>query len=315
VADGRLHELRQRLGEWFSRKQVLRAARAHLPRHDEPAGRAFEQARLLREIARQVAEPYEELPPGRRTAVLLTLYRDLVFWALVAERNTDMTASDLASAWREETSDRLLRAAASDENLAAVRGLLIDRSQTASLDATDEEVDRVRGFADKLYQDLEVPRRRVGRILIQRWLRLAALGAVVLAIVLGIRSIGLGPNLAMRRPFHTSSTLPECAAGGEGCSDVMFHTREENNPWVEFDLGKPTTIHRIDVTNRSQCCEDRAVPLIAEVSKDRVHWKEVARRDTEFSTWTAKLPPTPAIYVRLRVPRVTYLHLVDVVIR
>src|SRR5262245_12464190 len=136
-----------RVGEWFSRKQVLRAARAQLPRPDGQAGRAFEQARLLREIARQVAEPQEELPPGRRPAVLLTLYRDLIYWALVGElRDDDQAAPDLASLWQRTPGDRLLRAAGSAENLEAVRGLLVDRSPTASLDTTDDEVAQVRGF-------------------------------------------------------------------------------------------------------------------------------------------------------------------------
>ena len=315
MAEGTFPELRERLGEWFLRKQVLQAARAELPRPEEQAGRAFEQVRLLSEIARQVAEPHEELPPGRRPAVLLSLYRDFVYWALVAERKGDAAIDpDLAGMWQRTPGDRLLRAAGSAENLEALRGLLVELSPMTSLEATDEDVARVRAFAEGLYQHLDAPRRRVGRILIQRWLRLAAIGVAVLTIGFGIRAIALGPNLAALKPFRTSSTLPECATG-EGCSDVMFHTREENNPWVEFDLGGTKSIRRIEVRNRSQCCKERALPLIAEVSDDRQHWKEVARRDTEFSRWTARFQPTPAAYVRLRVPRPTYLHLVDVAIR
>lgn len=303
------------MGEWFLRKQVLQAARAQLPRPDEPASRAFEQVRLLGEIARQVAEPHEELPSGRRPAVLLTLYRDFVYWTLVAERKGDASvAPDLAALWAGTPDDRLLRAAGSAEELAAIRGLLVGLSPAASLDATDEDAARLRAFADALYEDLEAPRRRVGRILIQRWLRLAAVGVAVLTLVFAIRAMTIGPNLAKQRPFRTSSKLPECATG-DGCDDVMFHTRQEDNPWVEFDLGGTKRVHRIDVRNRTQCCQERAIPLVAEVSNDHIHWKEVARRDTEFSTWTVRLPPTPAAYVRLRVPRSTYLHLIDVTIR
>jgi hypothetical protein len=304
------------VGEWFLRKQVLQAARARLPPPDAPAGRAFEQARLLREIARQVAEPQEELPPGRRPAVLLTLYRDLVHWALVAEMDAGAAgAPDLAALWDRAPADRLLRAAGSAESLEAVRGLLVDSSPASSLDATDEEIAGVRAFADNLYRDLEAPRRRIDRVLMQRWLRVAAAVVAVLTIVFAIRALVAGPNLARVRPFRTSSTLPECLTGSEGCSDVMFHTREEDSPWVEFDLGGTKSIHRIDVKNRVTCCQDRAIPLVAEVSTDRVHWKEVAREAADFTSWTAKLPSTPAAYVRLRVPRVTYLHLVDVTIR
>ena len=316
MADGTSHALRDRLGEWFLRTHVLRAARAHLPRPDEPAGHAYEQVRLLREIARQVAEPLEELPAGRRPAVLLTLYRDIVYWSLIAEHRGDASiAPDLAALWQQTPGDRLLRAAGGADDLEALRGLLIDLRPIASLDATDEQMARVRAFADNLYGDVEAPRRRVGRILIQRWLRLVAVVVAVLAIAFTIRGIVRGPNLAKLKPFRVSSTQPECLKGDEGCRDVMFHTREEDNPWVDFDLGGTKRIHLIEVKNRFQCCQERALPLVAEISADRTHWKEVARRTTEFSTWTVKLPPTPAAYVRLHVPRRTYLHLVDVTIR
>ena len=298
------------------RRQVLRAARAQLPRPDEQAGRAFQQVRLLGEVARHVAEPHEELPPGRRPAVLLTLYRDFVYWALVAEHKGEASiAPDLPTLWQQTPGDRLVRAAGSAEDLEALRGLLVDLSPTTALDATDEDVARVRAFAENLQKALEAPRRRVDRILIQRWLRLAAAGVAVLTIVFAVRALTREPNLAQGRPFRTSSTLPECAAGSERCNDVLFHTNEENNPWVEFNLGGTKSIRRIEVRNRVQCCGDRAIPLVAEVSIDRTHWREVARRTTDFSSWTVKLPPTPAAYVRLRVPRSTYLHLVDVAIR
>jgi len=316
VADGTSHALAQRLGEFFFRTHVLRAARAHMPSPDEPAGHAFAQVRLLREIAREVAEPREELPAGRPPAVLLTLYRDIVYWALVADRRGDATiAPDLAALWQQTPGDRLLRAAGGADELEALRVLLIDTGPIASLDATDEQVARVRAFADNLYGEVEAPARRVSRILLQRSLRLAAVVVAALTIAFAIRAIVRGPDLAKRRPFRVSSVLPECAKGDAGCSDVMFHTSEEDNPWVEFDLGGTKKIHRIDVKNRSHCCQERALPLVAEISADRAHWKEVGRQTTEFSTWTVKLPPTPAAYVRLRVPRVTYLHLIDVTIR
>jgi hypothetical protein len=315
VADRRFRELRERLGEWFLRKQALQAARAQLPRPDEQAGRAFEQARLLREVTRQLAEPAEELPPGRRPAVLLSLYRDLVYWTLVAERKGQAEAApDLTALWQQQPADRLLRAAGSPENLDALRGALVGLSPAAALDATDEDAARVREFADVLYRDLEVPRRRVDRILIRRWLHLAAAAAVLLAIVVGIRSIAMGPNLVAGGHFRTSSTWPDCAHD-DGCAAQMFHTRQEDSPWVEFDLGGVKTIHRIDVRNRVDCCQDRAVPLIAEISSDRAHWREVGRRDTEFSNWTATFPASPARYVRLRVPKLTMFHLKNVAIR
>ena len=84
MADPRVRELAKRADEWFLRRQALAAARAQVPRRDQLAGRAFNQVRLLREITRQVGETAEEPPCGHRAAVLLGLYRELIYWALVA---------------------------------------------------------------------------------------------------------------------------------------------------------------------------------------------------------------------------------------
>jgi len=195
-----------------------------------------------------------------------------------------------------------------------LRGALIDLSPRASLDATDEDAVRVRAFADNLYHDLEAPRRRVGRVLVRRWLHVAAAVGVLGLIVVGIRAIARGPNLVEGKHFRASSSLPGCATD-EMCAAQMFHTAEENSPWVEFDLGAAKKIHEIEVKNRVDCCQDRAVPMVAEISSDRVHWREVGRRDAEFSTWTLTFAPTPARYVRLRVSRRTMLHLNDVKVR
>jgi hypothetical protein len=315
VADGKFRELRERFGEWFLRRQALRAARAQLPRPDDLAARAYEQVRLLREVARQVAEPVEELPAGRRPAVLLSLYRDIVYWTLVGERKGEPDAPpDLATLWQQTPQDRLVPAAGDAEALETLRRVLVDLDPRAALDASTEDVDRVRAFADRLYRDLEAPRRRVDRILVRRLLHFAGAGVVVLAIVLAIRSLALGPNLVVPGHFHASSSLPNCA-NEEGCANQMFHTNMEPSPWVEFDLGGLKNIRLIEAKNRVDCCQERAVPIVAEVSTDHVHWKEVAHRETEFSTWTVKLPPTPARYVKLRVTKPSMLHLKDVVIR
>jgi hypothetical protein len=126
--------------------------------------------------------------------------------------------------------------------------------------------------------------------------------------------VALGPDLAKGKPFRTSSSWAGCP-GDEGCMMQLFHTDPENQPWVEFDLGKEMKVRRIEVRNRNDCCADRSVPLVAEVSNDRVTWTEVAKREKDFATWTAKFPRTKARYVRLRVPRHTVFHLKEVVIR
>jgi hypothetical protein len=315
VADVGLGDRTKRIDEWFWRRQALDAARAQLPRRDELAGRAFEQVRLLREVAWQIAAPTEPPPAGRRAAVLLSVCRDMVYWTLIAGlRNVDERDPTLATLWERTPHEKLVSAAGSERNLKTVHELLVDTSLIGSLDATDDDVERVRAFAGALYDDLAVPRRRVIRIVGQRWLRSGAAVAALVVVVLAIRALAMGPNLASRGTMRTSSQLPGCETD-PGCAPLLFHTNAENNPWVEFDLGAPTPIQTIDIGNRPDCCQDRAVPLVAEVSSDHVSWREVARKDTEFSRWKATFPRTDARYVRLRVLKHVYFGFADVAIR
>ncbi|HEY7370710.1 MAG TPA: discoidin domain-containing protein [Polyangia bacterium] len=303
-----------RLAEWFVRRKTLAEARARVPRPDEPAGRAFEQVRLLREVARQVAEPVELPTAGRPAAVLLSLHRDLVYWTLVARERSDGGAlPDFAALWQRTPPERLQRAAGSAANLEAVERLLVGMSQPAPLETKDEDAALVRAFADALYEDLAAPRRRVVRLGAERVLRIAGAAALVAAAVLGVRALVRGPSL--HATIRASSWLASCAPD-PSCAALMFHTDMQNDPWVEFDLGAPKPIHKVEISNRGDCCQDRNVPTIVEISADAAHWRQIARNDQEFSSWTAKLPPnTTARFVRLRVPRHTFFGFKDVQIR
>jgi hypothetical protein len=64
----------------------------------------------------------------------------------------------------------------------------------------------------------------------------------------------------------------------------------------------------VRVNNRFEN-SDRAVPLIVETSVDHNTWTEVARRNDDFDSWKATFPAARVRWVRLRVPRRTYLHL------
>ena len=89
---------------------------------------------------------------------------------------------------------------------------------------------------------------------------------------------------------------------------------QENN-WIDFDLGSVKPVHQVEVTNRSDCCQERAIPLIVEVSVDEKQWIQGARRDTDFSFWKASFPKQKARSVRLRVPKMSALHFDDVAVR
>lgn len=307
----------RRAREWILRSTPMRGARAEL--RQARAGRAgdLQQLRLLLEVARRVAEPAETLPPGSRPAVLLPLYRDAVYWALRARRadgGPDLAAPDLATLWAEADPAVLLRAAGDAGGVDAVKAALFQRSSVGAMDPTDEDAARLRAFCEALLWELEAPRRRVDQLLLERWSRILALVAVVALLALGIRTLALGPNLAKGRPFRTSSSFDGCVTDPL-CDGLLFHTNPDNDPWVEFDLGAPKPVHRIEVTNRSSCCSERAVPLIAEVSLDRLRWTKVAERKENFDSWTETFPSQPARYVRLRVGRPSTLHLEKVVVR
>lgn len=123
-------------------------------------------------------------------------------------------------------------------------------------------------------------------------------------------------DLARGKPWRASSKLADCnpekVMCGSGKTAIFFHTLEENQPWVEIDLGAPTLFTEVRVHNRrdgEQFVLDRAVPLILEVGDDQHTWRVLGQQTEPFSVWTAKLEPTTARYVRLRSPRLTYLHL------
>src|SRR5262249_38782238 len=136
----------------------------------------------------------------------------------------------------------------------------------------------------------------------------------VVAAVVGLQALFESPNLIAGRTFRTSSSWAGCATDPP-CKVLLFHTEHEQNPWVEHDLGGRRRIHQIEVENPQGCGGDRAVPVAAEISEDRVNWTEVGRREFEFINWTLTFRPRSARYVRLRALKVTALHLRRVAVR
>jgi len=307
-----------RATEWALRRKALREARAAVVPRGDRRDRALCQTRLLLEMGRRVAEPVERLPPGSRPAVRLGLYRQAAYWALAAAlpgaRDGELPLT-FEAAWTAADPDRLRRAVPDEATRDLIRHPLADRSRPDPLTTTDADAETARVFVEELLGELEAPRRRVARVLVHRWLRIGFLAVALAGLAWGVHRISLGPNLLAGKPFRTSTSWNGCA-GDAGCRALLFHTDPEFNPWVEFDLGAPKTFHRLEVTNRRDCCTERAVPLVAEVGNDRVAWKEIARHDDEFfATWTATFRPTTARYLRLRVARHSTFHLEDVALR
>jgi F5/8 type C domain len=125
-------------------------------------------------------------------------------------------------------------------------------------------------------------------------------------------------NWAAHGSWRTS-TQSECDVTFGYCSgkfvELLFHTSEEDAPWAELDLGRPRSFSSIAVRNREDCCKDRAVPLVVQVSNDGASWKEIGRKTTEFDTWDLTFPTENARYLRFSVERRTMFHLKSVTVR
>jgi hypothetical protein len=126
-------------------------------------------------------------------------------------------------------------------------------------------------------------------------------------------------DLARGKTWRASSELVNCrpiAKGGcAGRPSIFFHTKEEQNPWIEYDLGVPTKLSRVIVENATDGLRERAIPLVVEISDNQKDWSEVARITRTFESWTPSFPEVSARYVRFRAARVTYLHLSQIEIR
>lgn len=307
-----------RLGDFVFRTAALREARARVGRPSEGYLRAVDQVKMVVEVARRVAEPVEALPRGSRPAVLLPLYRDAVYWALGAEfvrhDPAGVLPSDLGTLWAGADAARLANAAGGEATLTRLHALLVERTAAQLLDATDDDVSRARTFAENLLWELDTPARTVERLQVQRWTRVAAVVLVVLVGGYALRAALRGPNLVAARVFKTSSSLPECSPPNK-CGEIFFHTQAQDQPWIDFDLGAVKKVRQVELRNRADCCSDRAVPLVVEVSTDDQNWTQVARRDTDFTTWSTSFTPRQARFVRLRVARASSLHLEDVQVR
>lgn len=139
-----------------------------------------------------------------------------------------------------------------------------------------------------------------------------ALGLLTVSLV-SLPRLFAPADLAEGKHWRASSTLESCHPDRIECggvrTSIFFHTREEEQPWVEFDLGAPITFRSVSVRNRTDGFQDRAVPLVLEVSDDRQTWRQLGQRDDPFITWTSSFDAVSARYVRLRAARRTFLHL------
>jgi hypothetical protein len=171
-----------------------------------------------------------------------------------------------------------------------------------------------KGLGDPLERDV----RRVGAVLLMRWLKIAVTAAVVIGgLALLISKATARPNLALHRPVTVVTPHsvygrdPGLLVDGDR-TNLGFHTIEAANQNVTIDLGSVQTISRVVVYNRADCCQERAVPLRIEVGDDTQHLRQVGERTEQFEQWKLDFPPTNARYVRLTDLSAKAFHLSEV---
>jgi hypothetical protein len=269
--------------------------------------------------------------------VVCQILAQSIHWALLAQRSWRRNgardaaaagppaAGDLGVLLAEADPQLLARAAGGQQRAAALAQAIAGKSfaDYAALPRGEQRglAERLLSFAHALCSEIDPTGVDTGRIWARRLLRLgvvmAGVGLLYLAGTLVADRVERAHDLARGKPWAASSRYPTygCTSPAQECenSDVYFFSTDlEENPHIDWDLGKPQAVSGVRVDNRVDCCSDRAVPLVVEVSLDHVTWREVARRTEEFTTWKARFAPAQARWVRLRIPRRTLLHLVRV---
>ena len=291
-----------------------------------------ERSRLAHLLAARALNPPEPLPFAGSAAAAAELSRQAAYWALSAHRESARGSAESEAAaapltpselWLASDAKLIERAAGDTANAAAIRAVFCDESFAgfAERSARDQAdlAGRLSAFAERLLEPLVQPQRAQERAWARRIQILLGACVLVVGLVYGInlwrKSHALNADMAPSASWTTSSRYaPECSCTSpeqqcSNCPNFFFHTDGENQPSILFDLHQARTLSSVIVENRLEYGQERAVPLLVEVSTDKKNWREVAKRTQEFTTWRADFTRVEARWVRLSVPRRTYLHL------
>jgi hypothetical protein len=304
--------------DWFWRAGEIADARSAGTARLTPFERECSSLAALAERAgEELLRPAFGAPAGFPRAAL-GLFREAAYWRLRA-LHPDRGPEPPATVFER---DPTLYESDADDGSARTRQLLSGSFITDPTDVEDlgEALGRARDVA-RLLGQRESDRRRLERALFQRWTRtpvaLAALGAAVVASVWAVsQKWPRAAEFARTGTFETSSAFPGYVQRGlmamEHPRRPLFHTWEEDTPWVIVDLEKPRNVRRLEITNRRDCCQERAVPLIVELGTDKKTWTDAGRVTKDFDEIDLDVSQQRARYVRLSVPRKSLLHLDDV---
>jgi hypothetical protein len=189
--------------------------------------------------------------------------------------------------------------------------------QALSQHDTQASAELLRNAHRVFLAELEGPLLAAHQARIRRWLgaglAMFTCAVVALAVIALVQWVREPPDLAKGKKWTQSSKWNDCHPDKGECGGlpmkVFFHTNEQEQPWFQWDLEKPTTFSGLTIVNRSDSALMRAVPMIVEVSDDGKNYREILKRTEYFVTWEPRFPPVTARYLRLRIPRFSWLHL------
>lgn len=294
--------------EWFLRERAV----AEAPPLEAIQRVRRERARTAMRLADAALGddgPEGVLTDDAAPALAVSLYREAAYWALAA-RAPDASPANLTEAI-ELAPDGL------DD---VVREALVERTYVDTAELTPEAQSREALAASAYVHGLVNALDARERAITERWTRITALLVALFFVTVGypLGAAALRPSLAATHPWRASSAMSGFAREGRGVTlpntgpRVFFHTESESAPWVAFDLERREAVRSVTVINRADCCQERAVPLVLELSDDGAQWNVVARRDEVFDEWKVELAPRVARHVRLRALGTTNLHFANV---
>ena len=300
-----------RLRDWFSQRPQMDRARGAIGDKSDARLSLEAHAAVCVEAADRVARPVEPLRAGSGGRAATTLYAEAIVGCL---RALDLTPDSLRA--RPELCARLERRLPDTVTIGRMVELAARPGLNTTLALEANEITGLREAAHALLHEVRAPERELEDATVRRVVR-TVVPTLALLLLFGLGGSALaprlaGPDLADGKPFRTSSNYPgfdRVTGVVDGNStDIFFHTKRDKNPWIELDLGQPTTIDRIDVGNRTDCCRKRPLPLLVEGSLDGQDWFELGRRTEPFTRWTLRIEPTSVRYVRATAEKRTFLH-------
>jgi|SRR6478609_1053011 len=311
------HHGGSRILNWLLLRERLARARAEAAdRLTAEQREHLRRAKVALELGLLARNPGNAVRSGSTFSQSANLFRQSLYWALLAQLS-DRQHPPPAEIWARSEPALLSTLVPRESERARVGAAL--GSTFLEFDAAPAEeqramAERLRGAATRAVARAHRPLRQLEWLKFVRLVRIIGLLVVlVVPLALGVAWAARKPDLAQGKSWRVSSVLFECHPKKSECggntTDILFHTKQESNPWFEYDFGEPLSFSSLAVVNRSDYGPEKAIPLVLEVSDDDQQFREIARRTEPFWVWKPHFPTQHARYLRLRVARDSILHL------